>query len=827
MTVSNPETSAPTPSNPLSRIPWLVLAEVLFVIVFTLITTIEYQNFDPAMRLRGGESENVAIVGQFLETSWEEHGYVPYWFPDMSEGSPTTEDAYAYLFNPVAFYSTLAFGHNNSIKLTIIVHFAISGLGGQALAWTMGWGRLGRLTLAALLVLFNPMQASTGIGFYQLGIAQAYLPWALAAALLTVYRQDKRWPPVLLAVSLALLFFCGTVYYVLPALVSVGLVALIYGLEFRRSTLSVRPRPEVWKRFFLAGAICAGLVAVQALNVAVNFRYVGDHPPEDGFFFSDTLRIFQQFFDPRPLFENLFAEFTYVYLIPAWFALLIFIVLPPSAALHRPAGTRFGGRLLTLILVGLVLFFLWGSSFQPIVPWLYANIPLLGQWRMPQRILSMAVVFAAMLVAYRVDALHRGLLASVTRGSETFRLGARRAISLLLVGAVILAVWEVYGTLYNYGSLEREFQPLETCLQWLKQAHPDEYLVTDRNNFRTVNAYVRQEIRLSNPTHAYDLNGMPATLGAPDLTDMPSPYWLHEWDDDPTWQMQNGLFPVVESPIYPSDNQQPCVWTNPTALPFTWAVRPPDLPPDRPPALGVTLPVTFLARSGENIWLRAQPLPDSDLVVVAGDIAYPGWVVSVNGQPAKLESVGMLLGVVLPPGDQPALITFSYTAPLLKIGGLITLVTSVLTAGYLLRAEGWRSALRSWRVRRAAARAQAAERKAAEAIAAANAPPPALAVPVAPAQTVPTQIIPAAPVPVRPAAAPVLPSAPSTVPTPPAPAPQGRALAVVDDNGERRLRITVPLPSRRDAGTVGASMLTALFTTLLVVWFKSRRSDRD
>ncbi|MFN8562366.1 MAG: hypothetical protein U0703_12275 [Anaerolineae bacterium] len=65
-----------------------------------------------------------------------------------------------------------------------------------------------------------------------------------------------------------------------------------------------------------------------------------------------------------------------------------------------------------------------------------------------------------------------------------------------------------------------------------------------------------------------------------------------------------------------------------------------------------------------------------------------GWTVLVDGKPAKLESVGRMLGVrASPRHDAAGRRVHAYTAPTLKLGGAITVITVVGSILYLLRAE--------------------------------------------------------------------------------------------------------------------------------------------
>ncbi|MBN8636837.1 MAG: hypothetical protein J0M07_16035, partial [Anaerolineae bacterium] len=79
---------------------------------------------------------------------------------------------------------------------------------------------------------------------------------------------------------------------------------------------------------------------------------------------------------------------------------------------------------------------------------------------------------------------------------------------------------------------------------------------------------------------------------------------------------------------------------------------------------------------------------DEPLVLVVQDVAWPGWVVRLDGQPARLESVGQLIGVVVPPHSAPT-VEFAFTTPLLGVGAIISGLTGLFALLYLLRAERW------------------------------------------------------------------------------------------------------------------------------------------
>jgi hypothetical protein len=194
--------------------------------------------------------------------------------------------------------------------------------------------------------------------------------------------------------------------------------------------------------------------------------------------------------------------------------------------------------------------------------------------------------------------------------------------------------------------------------------------------------FVEHHVRLAHILGDFDQRGIPPTLYAHDLTNASPPYLLPTTPEDITYWEGQGYQLMPDSPLY--YHGQPCLMYKPDTLAYAFSIPLDDLqtaPDPLPPS--ITTPVTFLGRSPEHIRLLAPSSPDESTVIVAQEIAYPGWTVLVNGVPAQLESVGQLIGVVLPPGGYPLLVDFVYIAPLLRVGGMITLVTALGTILYL------------------------------------------------------------------------------------------------------------------------------------------------
>jgi hypothetical protein len=153
---------------------------------------------------------------------------------------------------------------------------------------------------------------------------------------------------------------------------------------------------------------------------------------------------------------------------------------------------------------------------------------------------------------------------------------------------------------------------------------------------------------------------------------------------------------------YWEDYPLPCLYEKADALDYAFTVplktvvtQQPQLPPaygETPPkqitlSRIATTPLTMLVRQPDNITLFVPPDSKTTRVVTVQERAYPGWWVTVDGQPAKLESVGGWIGVVLRAGTEPHIIYFEFRPPLVVLSLIITLMTALFCAAYLLNAD--------------------------------------------------------------------------------------------------------------------------------------------
>jgi hypothetical protein len=148
---------------------------------------------------------------------------------------------------------------------------------------------------------------------------------------------------------------------------------------------------------------------------------------------------------------------------------------------------------------------------------------------------------------------------------------------------------------------------------------------------------------------------------------------------------------MPNTPDYQEGSDSPCVMYNPNAISYAFSI-----PREMLIRLGMetgvitvddTQAVDLIWRTPEQIGLR-YTASDVPTMIVAQEVAYPGWQVDVNGMPAPLEPVGGLVGVTIDPtqvsSGETVDIRFYYVPILLFVGGAITIATCVIAALYLL-----------------------------------------------------------------------------------------------------------------------------------------------
>ena len=375
-------------------------------------------------------------------------------------------------------------------------------------------------------------------------------------------------------------------------------------------------------------------------------------------------------------------QFYHSTILPLWFAELIFLLpLLLTRSLRRFSRER-SWRVWAVGLLLVVFFTLWGAGQNPVVGWLYDRVPFLGQWRFVGRMLAVATFWIAVLAAMRIDTLWRAL----TIGPSWRWPKIRRALAAALAAASLIAALQVLWQWKVYGLPDKEaYSAEDACVDWLRWYNPGRYLSVWTRDYGRITSYLNAHVRHAHITASFYVTAIRSRLFQGNLTALPTEYAMAWSEEERVILARNGYAALSNSPI-PFPNS-PCLWRKPGAISYAFTVPMIDLigasstlPAD------VTTPIE-----------RIFQLPDRIVVPVGGEqrprvavvqeVAYPGWRVSIDGVPVELESVGGLIGAVVPADGHPHVLDFTYRPPLLLIGSAITLTAALVSILILLRAD--------------------------------------------------------------------------------------------------------------------------------------------
>lgn len=691
----------------LAHVPWWVMTvEVIVLVIVTLHVTRPFHETPAHWQLSGHEAEWLTHTIYSAYDGFKTMGRIPLWQPFMEQGEPLVENPFSFIFNPVTGLPSLLLGPVSGLRVSVMLSVFLAGLGGWFLGRMLGLSWFGRVLLGLLLIGKGNMHAALNSSYFQLAVSQVYMPWVIGGVIAILRLPKRRWPIILTVLSITLQFFTGNIWYVLPtvvggAVIAFGLMVGANGKLFERQTL---------RRFMITMGLTAGLSAVMLLPVVVNFNRIGRHPPEvDAGWVVPVRDVVPLFFDPDPnrmfelRFENYyneyvewtrrvgdFDEFYYSFVVPAWFVLLI-VLIP----LYRPV-LQWERRFWVLAFGLMVLAILWGAGGQVPYLWAYRNLPFINQWRFVGRALAVASFWLCILLAIRADKVWR--YAVQTEWGRFWGSGRQRvfrwvvpvgAAGVLLAGS-IQSVSVATEQWYKLEGVVRERDArFEMCAEWLRERNPDDDLVVMQGDYDHITALLDRHIR--NWVVQADFGIVPnlSTIGDPNLNlnSLFPEFMITANKDERQWAVENGYVRHRLSPVI--DDGQACIYRRPDFQPYAYTI-----PQDALVELGLKdqatppnlfTPILSYTRRYDQIAVVVAADEAHTRVVGVQERAYPGWQVMVNGEPARLESVGGQIGVVVPAGKSPVEIYFVYRPFLLLAGGFISLICAAAAIVYLVR----------------------------------------------------------------------------------------------------------------------------------------------
>ena len=670
----------------------LYALEIGLIAIVMLIVTRPLQDWSPDVRVKGPEFTYVINSGVIAANVYHQTGAIPLWNPFLRDGEPLLESPFSFVLNPLMTLPIFWFGAMNGTKAAVLLHVVLMGVGGWALGYVLKLKSPGRLLLGLMMGGSGSMAGAIGYGFYQMSLSQAYMPWVFAGLLGTLRTRERVYVGILV-VAATLMTFAGTFWYVLPTAITAAILVLFHviGREHGRLYLDV----TMLRRLIWASVLVVGVSAVRLIPQAANHDMI-NHPREAldrGIIPFETLA--QLYFIPTvPLpFDNIAMH--YHYIIAPLVALALWVgrgALVRNQRSWRP-------RIVIPALLSILIFTVWAQEGTPILIWLYRTFPTLSEWRFVGRMMAAATPWFAVIAAIWLDDIIETLRGTITeriavngrRWTLPLNLGTAPA-ALGMIAALLLGGYAGLDAARNWErmtGLEPASVYEEPLVYWLRSQHPNELMPVWTSSFFVYMPFYNSFTRAAFGNPDYTPDSLPSTIGHTNAMDFPPPYAVGAESRMVDWLTQVGfqMYPGSET-LYGGR----LVWYNPTAPTYAFAVHINDIANRLTPLTrSEAMPLTTYTHNIDHVTVRLGDYAPG-FVVVLQEVAFPGWRVTVNGQPATLESVGGYIGVRLPDkpfGAPETIVEFAYEPPLLYASGAITFVFALIVSGYLLRVDRW------------------------------------------------------------------------------------------------------------------------------------------
>jgi hypothetical protein len=666
-------------------LPPLVLGQFIVEIVIIVVVLISAGgylfNLDQSIQFGGVDYGLLTHKGGFASNIFRLTGRISLWDPFIGNGEPMLESLQSFVLNPLVIFPYLIWETPNSVKVSVFLHMFIAGLGGWALGRVVGLRSVGRVLLAILLSCNGSMTGPFSRGVYELAVSQAYIPWVLAGIIGVVYLRSRLYIG-LFAIATMLFVFCGTFWYVLPMAFVCGLIVLLALFIKDSQTRQLVVHLPTLYRVLIAGGLLVGLLMIRILPLDRTLVYHPETGEDRTSTFVDTAA---RYFAPVPVgvpFDYYWKEFHYIFS----FSLLV-VLLVLRVALWRYAPNRLPGGWPLPVCATLCIVAFTALAQGPTEPLkaLYEAIPPLKDWRNTARMGVMVTTWLALTAAVCLDAIVGCLWtmqAHIT--AITWR---RVAIFAAMSGLIVWSALAVADVTRNWRRMV-SFVPAGTVgyaeplgLRYLRDRFPHQFLNVINREWLVHFGFNHTMTRFAyGDAHVFTV-GMPSTIGG--YIDFKPEFAVSTVGFEPMARYRGYLpFADVEAPT----GIGPAAWYHPYTYPYAFVTKEINLFDPRQ-----AMAVSYWHQI-DQIILTARNFA-ADSVLVAQETAYPGWVATINGQPARLESIGGRLGVRLPnelatgSAEIPVTVIFSYRPPKVYLGGFVTVLAALLTMGYLLRLD--------------------------------------------------------------------------------------------------------------------------------------------
>lgn len=641
--------------SPQTLIEWGVILVGAWVYLQPLVA------FGTDRRLPGSESEFFQFFDHLLVSSLKNGLGFPLWNPHFFTGLPYIGDSMSHAFNPFITLPVLILGVLDGFKLAILIHFILGGLGTWWLARQIGLAPGWRIW-AALMFMFSGVFSIKFLqGHYLMIFGLGWVPISLAA-LLKAINSRKPVTATLAAAALALLFFSGNGYfaYYMLWVVLIAAIAFLPVVETKPFHVSI-PGARAWQ-FLLTGLLALGLVSVQLLPMAEMIQRSGKKTIS--LEQSHTIGQIWQDFTSRDAFRQ-DTESTQSTLRPEEYYAYIGIIPFVGAALALATFRMHRKSRWTAFLGGLIVFTILWVDLQH-MPWrdLLTNAPILNGFRYQTRMLAIGTIAILLFAAIGFDTAWRLLQNRLGAGAPAWVKAGAVICMLILIGLPALSVTDAF-TINR--KVAKTFPPNptpETVFAQLKELDSDLYYVSAPNNWYVASSlYHVRQMDLWYPignvrSNRGQINIRPVTVV-------------------PNYIIRHKDIPQPEQTILVTEIEDHLIYKNTAALPFAFTVPLETLLPlengETPPLLPAEVNAATVGTYDNNHYQVILNVSDPNQILVISGTHFPGWNVTIDGEPAALVNVGGLMATNTLMGEHTY--TFSYQPASFYFGLAISLAS--------------------------------------------------------------------------------------------------------------------------------------------------------
>jgi len=613
---------------------WL---EISILFIFTIFYCWGLLDLGTTRQLPGNESELFQATIAVLINSLQDYHRLPLWNAFVHTGLPYIADPMLHIYNPVVTLPVLLFGILDGYKIALLLSFFLAAVGMWRLGRVLGFGKLPSLWIGLMYTFAGQPVARFFQGEYLFVFGFAWIPWILGNLFLLYYERRPKWI-VYCALSIALLYHCGNLYYPFLIVFIIAIFFIVFVIS-RQSNGLVSFDKQFLLSLVFVSLLTTGLIAIHLFPAVQFYPWVTKGEDVQGshtlfqiwldYTSKDTFR--PDAYQVLPAREEFYA---YIGVIPFWGLFLL-----PIALWKRDR------RQLLFWLLVIVFVYFWVAIDQ--MPWkdFYYNTKFLRQFRHVLRPLIFGSMAIFVLAGYGIDTVWKNLMHRQSEQNTSFSL-VRRAIHsgliLALVAIMFTAVWDVFTTHRNYIVTLEEDDSAYQVAEWLRNYDLSNFYMRRDPNNQWYIPFITNRLKFIDMWYPFeDIRKYDGKLNFRSVEARPH-YLILDKDQSPSEYGQSVLVHELE------DNR---IYRLVESLPMAFKVNFSELKSSTPEELKRkdVIELTPLFINTDSIELIAEGGEQDILVVLV--TKYPGWRLRIDGKPAKIENVGgylatpMLVGV--------------------------------------------------------------------------------------------------------------------------------------------------------------------------------------